>query len=316
MDQQAAQKARRAWNMGTHQAAAPAGDESTARDARLDLRDLALRDLDLRDLDLRRLGDLGGSGSGSGSASPRTPSRTYDQSMSGRNTSQRTAPPDSLSIATASPPPSLLPTMIALRKYPNVVRQRRAKAVRSVCDSDLRYARSVSITPNVPKGIYDTSPKGHVPMAGTLRYYPGMTNDTNAISRVHEVRRARMRLLLERYPTMTAFAEAIGETLNYTSRLVKLQKVQRRNLGEGKARKIEAMLGLPERWLDQDMDSTTKAPPIGQRTSTAWPFSPRLPRAAWDNLSFADQRRVETMMLTFINGIEAERALEDKQDTG
>jgi hypothetical protein len=119
-----------------------------------------------------------------------------------------------------------------------------------------------------------------------------------------------MRVLLEQYESMTRFAEAIGENLTYTSRLVKLQKSQRKNLGEGKARAIESRLGLPSGWLDQD----SEAPPPPR---TNWPFNPaRLPRAIWDNLSPAEQRKAEAMLLTIINGIEAERAVVRQDETG
>lgn len=273
MAEHAAGEARRRWKMDAHHAEAlVTGDESTGGEAARDLR--------------RR-------------------ERTYDQSMSGRKSSQRTLPPDSRSSATAKSPPSLLPTYTALRKYPVVVPQRRAKAVRSVSDSDLRYARSVSITRTVPKGTMKTSPAAHV-LSCTSGYHadmPAKDPATEAMRiRLQEVRRARLRLLLEQYESMTHFADAIGEPLNYTSRLVKLQKSGRKHLGEGKARKIEATLGLPRGWLDRDND--TAPVPVARNN---WPFSPRLPRAIWDNLSPAEQRKAEGMLLTIINGIESER---------
>lgn len=136
--------------------------------------------------------------------------------------------------------------------------------------------------------------------------------DTSADARrtqLHEVRRQRLRKLLEQYESMTEFAEAIGESLNYTSRLVKLQKSGRKNLGEGKARGIEERLGLPKGWLDQDSEQDVP------KARNNWPFNPsRIPRAIWDNLSPAEQRKAESMFLTIINGIEAERA--EQRETG
>lgn len=120
-------------------------------------------------------------------------------------------------------------------------------------------------------------------------------------ARLYEVRRAGLRLLFEQYESMTAFADAIGESLNYTSRLVKLSKASRKNLGEGKARLIEQRLGLPPGWLDRE----DRGAPL-KRAAPIWPF--KFDRAIWDNLSHAEQRAVEAMVLTMISGIEAQRA--------
>ncbi len=126
--------------------------------------------------------------------------------------------------------------------------------------------------------------------------------------RIYEVRRARMRLLLERYANVTELAAAIGETANYLSRLVKLQKNGRKNLGEGKARKIEHVLGLPLGWLDQDM-ANADVP------ARSWPF--QFNREVWDNLLAPEKRRAESIILTIINGIESERAMDAlKKDAG
>lgn len=128
-------------------------------------------------------------------------------------------------------------------------------------------------------------------------------------ARLYEVRRARLRLLLEQFASMTEFAAAIDEPLNYTSRLVKLQKVQRKNLGETKARKIELALGLEAGWLDRDNDSAPV--PVARK---GWPFSSRFPRAVWDSLSLPEQREAEGVFLTIVNGITSQRS--PQEETG
>ena len=136
-----------------------------------------------------------------------------------------------------------------------------------------------------------------------------MPKDTDAdamLARLYEVRRSRLRLLLDRHESMTEFAEAIGETLNYTSRLVKLSKSGRKNLGETKARKIELRLELPSGWLDQDNGKADPPPP------KPWPF--KFGRQIWEDLSVVEKRKAEAMLLTIINGIEAER--EAQKGTG
>lgn len=269
--QHAEQEARRRWRMADQPAAADSVDEATG--------------------DRRQV------------------RRTYDQSMSGRSSSQRTAPPDSRSMATTSSAPIRQRAYTALRKYPTVVPQREAKAMRSAGRSDIRYVRSVSISGNVPGGRAKTIPEAHV-LTCTARYTRGMSRDTDdeqMRARLYEVRRARLRRLLERYSSIVEFAVAIQESPSYTHRLVKLPNKWRKNLGDGKARKIELLLGLPEFWLDND----SAADPI-PTLRAAWPF--RFERAIWDNLTGAEQRRAESMLLTIINGIEAERA--SQKDTG
>ncbi len=126
-------------------------------------------------------------------------------------------------------------------------------------------------------------------------------------NRLQEVRRVRLRQLIEQqFAGIAEFARAIGEDLNYTCRLVKVQKSGRKNLGEGKARKIEAALGLPPGWLDQDGGDHSRAPePAAAQSAPTWPF--QFSRKIWDGLSLSERRRAESMLLTIINGIESER---------
>lgn len=237
--------------------------------------------------------------------------RTYDQSMSGRNSSQRTSPPDSRSIATTRSPPILMqPTEIALRKYPIVVEQRFAKAACSTGASEFKYDRSFSITDNLPLGKIKSTPVAHLPLSNSGYDAPMTAVDPHAAKmkeRLHEVRRRRLRGQLESYATMTEFAEAIKEPLNYVSRLVQLHKKGRKNLGEGKARRIEVLLGKPTGWLDID-EGKTQA--VVERND--WPF--RFPRKIWDDLQFAEQRKAEALLLTYIQGMEAQR--EQRKETG
>ena len=283
MDQLASLTARRRWNLDAH-AAAPAGEESTE----------GVRLRDLRALELR----------------------TNAQSTSGLKSSQRTAPADSRSIATTKCPPSFLQsTEIALRKYPSVVPQRLANPSFSEGESEDRYARSVSITRTLPMGKVKTIPTAHLPLSN-LSYDAGMAvtepQAGKVQARLYEVRRTRLRELIEGFETMTAFAQAIDEPLNYVSRLVQVRKAGRKNLGEGKAHKIEAKLGLPHGYMDQEGKDKSPAATV---TRNHWPFNPsRFPRTIWDALSPAEQRKAEAMFLTIINGIESERAA--KRDVG
>lgn len=133
------------------------------------------------------------------------------------------------------------------------------------------------------------------------------TNDPKTAARkarIYETRRLRLRELLDRYDTMTAFAHALGESVAYLGRMVKMQQRGRKNIGEDKARAIEEKLGLARGWLDQEKGAKPLPPPV---LRPAWPFSARLPREIWDNLTPAEQRKAEGMLLTIISGIEAER---------
>lgn len=121
-------------------------------------------------------------------------------------------------------------------------------------------------------------------------------------ARIYEIRRARLRQLSEQFDSVKAFADALGEDLNYFSRLVKLQKNGRKNLGEAKARRIEAKLGLPIGWLDQATEDHKFQLP--ERTNP-WPFN--FNPAIWEGLTLSERRRAEDLLLTFIQGLEAQR---------
>lgn len=135
------------------------------------------------------------------------------------------------------------------------------------------------------------------------------TPEVRAIEeRLYEIRRAHLRRLRANYRTITEFAKALGERMSYVQRLLSDNMKGRKNLGEGKARQFEVELGLPHGSLD---DGTNV--PVGAPAPTeVWPHN--FPRAIWDNLSRAEQRKASAMLLTLINGIEAERG--DKEDTG
>lgn len=315
MDRPAQLRARARWKLDAHEAVASLGEESTAT--------------------------TGGGGSEGAGARAEAAHRLHDtlslrrkyfQSMSGRKSSARTMPRDSRSMAIASSPPSRQCTKVALRKYPAVVPQRLANLARLRGVRAFKYARSVSIPRTVPTGTVKASPVAHVPTA-KLGYHRGMIakrrRDTEASEtlrvqeQLYDVRRRRLRQLLEQFDSILEFAGAIGEKPNYTGRLVRHSKTGRKNLGEAKARKIESALGLAVGWLDHDPDDEAAAPPAPIRGSAApavsaphraWPFrfSPRI----WDDLSPAEQRRAEAMLLTLINGIEAERGAQQDQDVG
>ncbi len=237
--------------------------------------------------------------------------RTYDQSMSGRMSSQRTAPPDSRSIATTKSPPTRCPTDIALYKYRTDVRQRLANSSRSGGVSVRKYASSFSITGILPAGKKESTPAAHLPGSKT-GYDADMArvppSDPKASqSRLYEVRRKRLRQLLEGYETATQFAEAVDESQSYISRLLQHHPKDRKNLGESKARKFEDKLGLPRGWFDiaDDKQAAAMNKPA---PASAWPMRTVSPQL-WESLSAAEKRKAEALLLTLINGMEAERTL-------
>lgn len=239
--------------------------------------------------------------------------RTYSQSISGRRSSQRTAPSDSRSMATTKSPPKLALTEMPLRKYPYEVPQRRAKSWRSNMVSERRYASSFSISGNtIPTGIDKAIPAAHLPM-GIGEYNPPMSannaQEARLQARLYEIRRRNLIKLRAGYDTDVQFADLLGEPPSYVRRLLQDHAKGRKNLGEGKARKFETKLGLTTGALDQEGGKLQAAPtPSG----AGWPF--KFPPKIWDALSAAEKRKAEQMFLVLIQGIEGQR--EDTQETG
>lgn len=74
---------------------------------------------------------------------------------------------------------------------------------------------------------------------------------------VYETRRANLRLLVAQYDGPTAFARRCGyRGPSYVSQMLS----GHRDIHEDTARKIEALLGLPARWLDEARHGAELAP--------------------------------------------------------
>lgn len=78
--------------------------------------------------------------------------------------------------------------------------------------------------------------------------YQGAKCALNPDMDINEIRRANLRLLLARYPTIRAFAEAADTDPAYVSQI--LSDKTKRSLGNELARKIENNLGLNHGWMD------------------------------------------------------------------
>lgn len=113
---------------------------------------------------------------------------------------------------------------------------------------------------------------------------------------IADVRRRRLRLLIQEWGTQAALSEACGYTSdNYLSQLLKPGKP----FAEKAARRIEKGGKKPQGWLDidSDVDSAPVAP---------WPFG--FDRGLWDRLPPPKKNEVENSLLQLILGASVQEA--------
>jgi hypothetical protein len=113
---------------------------------------------------------------------------------------------------------------------------------------------------------------------------------------VSDIRRRRLKLLIEQFGSQKALADACGfESDNYLSQLLKPKK----SFGERAARRIEAGARKPEKWLDDpgEVDSTPPA---------TWPFG--FDRTLWDRLPPPKKRELENAFQQLVLGASVQEA--------
>lgn len=211
-----------------------------------------------------------------------TEPRRYFQSTSGRTESHGTAPSDSRSSAMAIDSPMRPPTDNRLRKYPMVVPQRCAYLAWSSGERVFKYARSFSMSNILPLGHTSSIPTGHLPVGYGI--YP---DDMDA----YEVRRERLRQLVNEYGTQTALADKVGVEQNYISRALAGAK----GIGEDFAARLEAATGKPAGWMSRL-----------EKTGTDWPFE--FDRSHWDSLPLEERAELEKSFMRMVLGAEADLA--------
>jgi hypothetical protein len=128
---------------------------------------------------------------------------------------------------------------------------------------------------------------------------------TDEEEQLFELRRRRTRMLRAEFKTLKAFAAHIGESAGYAGRMLLTTPKWRKNIGEGKARKIEAKCGKSKGWLDQPIGSASSKSLTDARRD-GWPFISFGPKV-WDGLEPAEKRTAEAALLTIIIGLEALR---------
>lgn len=238
--------------------------------------------------------------------------RTYCQSTSGLKSSQRTNPPDSRSIATTKSPPMRCATETALYRYDTEVEHRSAKDWRSAGLRERKYVSNLSISGTLPEGKLKAIPAAHL-LIGKMRYSADMSakdaQESKLQQRMYELRRRRLRALIEDHGSMTEFATAVGDSLSYLSRLVQVSAKGRKNLGEPKARRYEVKLGLDVGWFDKDENGKAIAVPATEPTYWPFPFT----RKRWEHLPAAEKRRIAGIAFDLIRAYEAQ---EQQKDTG
>jgi hypothetical protein len=101
-------------------------------------------------------------------------------------------------------------------------------------------------------------------------FYPSGTPISGMLMTVHEVRRARLLMLVEQYKGMANLCEALGFARNDTARLTRIANANVRHeragkpyvMGDDLARQIEGSLQLERGWMDTP---PAYAPPPDQR---------------------------------------------------
>lgn len=107
------------------------------------------------------------------------------------------------------------------------------------------------------------------------------------------------------FKTLKEFAAHIGESDGYAGRMLMTTPKHRKNIGEEKARKIEAKCGKSRGWLDQ-LPGTSASKSAADALQDGWPFL-TFGRHIWDGLDAAEKRAAEGHLLIIITGIEALR---------
>jgi hypothetical protein len=104
--------------------------------------------------------------------------------------------------------------------------------------------------------------------------------------RIEDIRHENLLACMARYPTIQAFADAVGRSHSQISQLKNRNKhsgsTKVRNLESALAREMERKLGLAPNWLDEDH-------------SARWPF-PHVDRARWDRLTEDGKAYVQSVM--------------------
>lgn len=92
---------------------------------------------------------------------------------------------------------------------------------------------------------------------------------------VHDIRRARMRQLVQEAESQKAFADRLKTAASTVSRWLKDPDApSAKNIGEKKARDIEQLLGKPRNWLDEPLGSATYPTAVLTRPETASELPP------------------------------------------
>lgn len=134
----------------------------------------------------------------------------------------------------------------------------------------------------LPIGHTRSIPPGHLP-AGYAPYADDMD--------VQEIRRKRLRQLVDEYGTQTALANKVGIEQNYISRALAGAK----RIGEDFAAKLETATDKPTGWMSRL-----------EKTGTDWPFE--WDRSHWDNLPAEERAELEKSFMRMVLGAEADLA--------
>lgn len=239
--------------------------------------------------------------------------RRYAQSTSGRSDSTGTRPPLSRSSAITSLSPNLACTEIPLRRYPIVVPQRAAYSSCSVGSREFRYARSSSMSADLPEGKVKSIPTDHLP-TGNRRYAVQVANP-DIQADLYAVRRERLRELVREVGDgkQTNLAHAVAQKLElhpeladslrsftdatYISRALKGRRGQNggKNIGEAPAAALEKLFQKPPGWMSRQT--------VGREQP--WPFS--FSRALWDQLDSEEKKEAERHLRVYLSGLVSSR---------
>lgn len=132
----------------------------------------------------------------------------------------------------------------------------------------------------LPPGHTSSIPAGHLP-GGYALYADDMD--------VQEIRRKRLRQLVEEYGTQTALADKVGVEQNYISRALKGAK----GIGEDFAAKLETATGKQTGWMSWL-----------EKPGADWPFE--FDRSHWDNLPAEERAELEKSFMRMVLGAEAD----------
>lgn len=221
--------------------------------------------------------------------------RRYAQSTSGRVSSTGTEPPLSRSSEMASP--SRMRSLVdkTFRRYPREVSQRLAKESCSGVSRELRYLRSDSIPPILPRGKLSSIPYGYLP-DGTGPYNGRVTKD--------ELRTANfLRILREKYGNSPkAFEIETGYSANMVSQI----KTGKKIVGEDRAATLEQLMKLETGTLERALAEnvfTSRA----NAARVSWPLS--VPLADFEALSPRLQRELDEAFTRMVLGAQAQDLL-------